>query len=346
MSNSPAQLHTPLWHGRLARVSDAELKRIADTRCPLSSTSPTWAGRPCHKEARARRGFTFTEILFAVLILGIGFILVAAIFPVALKQTQATSEETAAATIAKGGVAYLEKYPTQSYWYAPTGATAPDAFVHPIGPANVPGEPIPTNTTLWGLLGSNFILPSDPRYAWVPMYRQIPNQVAGQSYVQLIVIGVQARNRGIYDSADLATRADGSATLQARPLTATFTANSTGGTVAFTAIASEPNNIQCLSDGAFVVVANDSTGVTNGWVYRLGTGMGNNTWGLAPGNDLPNTNPAPPVPGGGNAVTVLVVGSGYPDATTGNPTPPTPPTPWYSGPCQDVAVYTTFLTVH
>ena len=142
---------------------------------------------------RTRRGFTFTEILFAVLILGIGFILVAAIFPVALRQTQVTSEETVAATIGKGGVSYLAKYNTQSYWSAT--AAAADGLVHPIGPTAVASEPIPTNTTLWPLISGNLILPSDPRYAWIPMYRQAPNQ----SYVQVILIGVQTRNRSFYD---------------------------------------------------------------------------------------------------------------------------------------------------
>lgn len=271
-----------------------------------------------------------------MLILGIGFILVAAIFPVALKQTQATSEETAVSTIAKGGVAYLEKYTTQSYWYAPAAATAPDAFVHPIGPTNVPGELIPTNTTLWGLLGSNFILPSDSRYAWVPMYRQIPNTVAGQAYVQLIVIGVQARNRGTYDSNDLATRADGMATLEARPVT-WVKCNPNLQHVTLAAAASGVDNTGCLSDGAFLVVADDKNGgATNGWVYRLGTNFAGLTWNLAPGNDIAN-NIYPQI-----GSTVLVVGSGYPDALPASTITPGSP----NGPCQDVAVYTTFLTVH
>ena len=45
----------------------------------------------------ARRGFSFTEILFAVMILGIGFIMIAAIFPVALQQTETSQAETVGA---------------------------------------------------------------------------------------------------------------------------------------------------------------------------------------------------------------------------------------------------------
>lgn len=49
--------------------------------------------RPHRRNDRARRGFTFMEILFAVMILGIGFIMIAAMFPAALRQTQANVEE-------------------------------------------------------------------------------------------------------------------------------------------------------------------------------------------------------------------------------------------------------------
>jgi prepilin-type N-terminal cleavage/methylation domain-containing protein len=295
---------------------------------------------------RRRRGFTFTEILFAVLILGIGFILIAAIFPVAIRQTQATGEETAGATIAKGGVAYLEKYSSQSSWYPGqlTGlATTADGFVHLIGPNSAAANSATATTTnmqLWPQICGNLILPTDPRYAWVAMYRQPlstnPAAPGGLPYIQLIVIGVQARNRQLYDSNDLAMRADGLATLQARPLLATFTGGTTQ-TVALSANDPTTDYTKCVSEGSYIVVANDASGqTTNGWIYRLGTAVGPsapNTWNLAPGNDI---TPNSPVPGGNSLV--FMVGSGYVDAN--------PATTGYSGPCQDVAVYTTFMTVH
>mgnify|MGYP003884520069 CR=1 FL=1 len=40
------------------------------------------------------RGFTFTEVLFAVLLLGVGFIMLAGIFPVAIRQAQTSVEQT------------------------------------------------------------------------------------------------------------------------------------------------------------------------------------------------------------------------------------------------------------
>src|SRR3954447_1513032 len=57
---------------------------------------------------RPRRGFAFTEILFAVMILALGFIMIAAMFPVTIRQTQSTVEETSGAHLAKGAVDYLQ----------------------------------------------------------------------------------------------------------------------------------------------------------------------------------------------------------------------------------------------
>jgi type II secretory pathway pseudopilin PulG len=55
-----------------------------------------------------RRGFSFAEVMFAVVILGIGFILIAAIFPVAIQQSQATGEESNAAALAKQAAAVVQ----------------------------------------------------------------------------------------------------------------------------------------------------------------------------------------------------------------------------------------------
>ena len=51
--------------------------------------------------SRGPRAFSFAEVMFAVVILGVGFILIAAIFPVAIQQSQVTGEESNAAVIAR-----------------------------------------------------------------------------------------------------------------------------------------------------------------------------------------------------------------------------------------------------
>src|SRR5215210_7149339 len=61
------------------------------------------------RRPRFAPGFSFTEVLFAVMILGVGFIMIAAIFPVAIQQTRTTGEESNAAAIARGAVKFIEE---------------------------------------------------------------------------------------------------------------------------------------------------------------------------------------------------------------------------------------------
>lgn len=66
-----------------------------------------------HSECRTRpraarsRAFSFTEILFAVMILGIGFIMVAAMFPAAIHQTEANNQETITAAVGRDAYNYM-----------------------------------------------------------------------------------------------------------------------------------------------------------------------------------------------------------------------------------------------
>src|SRR5688572_26143973 len=78
---------------------------------PPTPTFVTATIRPgLRARGRARQGgFNFTEVLFAVMILGIGFIMVAAIFPIAIQQTKMTGEEVQASTTARGGVNVVQQ---------------------------------------------------------------------------------------------------------------------------------------------------------------------------------------------------------------------------------------------
>ena len=80
--------------------------------CDLTSASSlrlSSASKTVEPRLKPRRGFSFTEILFAVMILGIGFIMVAALFPVALQQTQSNVQETIAASIGREGASVASK---------------------------------------------------------------------------------------------------------------------------------------------------------------------------------------------------------------------------------------------
>src|SRR5688572_13634751 len=61
--------------------------------------------------AAARRGFTFIEVMFAVMILGFGVIMIAAMLPVAVRQTQNTRETNSGSAIIESGF-----HQTEAVW--------------------------------------------------------------------------------------------------------------------------------------------------------------------------------------------------------------------------------------
>ncbi len=152
-----------------------------------------------------RRGFSLTEVLFAVIILGIGFILIAAIFPVSISQSRMTVDETTGAAAARSAMAFTSRiadggdvvingplFPTTDLYVGPAqgGAaqTAVGSFSIPpnsqirVGKVLSFNDPRLSNGTpgpgpnyrdnLWNAIKGSIIQPSDNRYAWVPFYRR------------------------------------------------------------------------------------------------------------------------------------------------------------------------------
>src|SRR3954449_6305802 len=81
----------------------------------------------------ARPGFAFTEILFAVMVLALGFIMIAAMFPVTIRQTQSTMEEATAANVAKGAMDYLQGIASEDFSPIPPPPVTPKANNAKIG---------------------------------------------------------------------------------------------------------------------------------------------------------------------------------------------------------------------
>jgi prepilin-type N-terminal cleavage/methylation domain-containing protein len=296
----------------------------------------------------ARCGFTFTEILFALMILGIGFIMVAAMFPVAIRQTQLTVQETTGASVAKSGASYVARLASKFYtpanpttstpaynttYFPPTNGTVLNDVVPNsnnggiYGTAITPAIPpapaaFTANTSLWGMLMGNLILPTDQRYAFVPFYSRlnVPSAtvgVAGANYAQVTVIAVQCRNFASYTPADLRSYNGYGPNLRGRPLIATFTAGGNGpdtiyfqaDSAAGTRFVPNPDPVDytgAVGEGSYVIVADDQFTANhlpsnsgqppvtcNGYVYRVGNPLVQpngtrtlNTWELTPGNDM------------------------------------------------------------
>lgn len=264
--------------------------------------------RPASR-ASGRRGFSFTEILFAVMILGIGFIMVAAIFPVAIQQTGLTGEETVASNIAREATDAMTSINNSAY-LPPTVANPPTLAaasgqrvigqvwgLHDDRMVNwTPSVPT-ANTqrdTTWNAISGNLILPMDRRYAWVGMYKRdgtwnnTANGISPDPYAQVIFIGVQCRTRSNYDpTIDLDRDPNISppppATLEPTVLTASFRALDTSNVpvIVFDNSAGD-NRVNRVGPGAFVVISDDQLGTSNvpayhqyagqfnGHVFRLG----------------------------------------------------------------------------
>lgn len=269
-------------------------------------------------------GFNFAEVLFAVMILGIGFIMIAAIFPVALLQTKSTMEETAATSVSRGGFGYV-------------GASASNVTMPPVPATDGKVVPVKVGTPLWDAMKGNIVLPADPRYGAAVFYRRLP----GQPIAQVTVIPTFSRNQGNYQ------KANPDYAFAPQPVAIAITGNraTIGGAGAASAV-----------EGAYIIVADDgitdpptsvikNAGRINGHVFRLAAQTTGSAWDLMPGWDFPG------YPGGEElwdrgmifslpAATGYIVGRGLTDPSlapgAGNAV---------EGNAQDLAAYTTFVLI-
>jgi type II secretory pathway pseudopilin PulG len=313
-----------------------------------------------HWRTRARRGgFSFTEVMFAVIILGIGFIMLAALFPVAISQNKLTADETTAASIARTGTNFLTRIasdalmPSTVLIEAPPAATAGTPPTVSDGTSvTVPGKVLSfrdprmsatLRTNLWNAVRGDLILSSDPRYAWIPLYRRdrtytnpagaAPTVGSDAPYAQVFVIGVQVRSGNRYDSAHVADTGDPQ--LVPRLMQATLTDGGAGipDTIRFT----DPHGsdeLGTVGPGMYVVISNDrGNGAANGRIYRVGNPTNNNAneYELMPGGDMASS--------GENLTDVDVLVVGRQQTTPGTAGA-------YEGNVQDIAIYTTFVPVN
>ena len=170
---------------------------------------PTTAPRPAGRRAA---GFTFIEVMFAVLILGFGVIMIAAMLPVAVRETSRTRETAAGNGTVESGFHVVEatweasseadQYPLFPYAgkLPPTDVSASPilprvvtfpayewATNFPVNAASTPNQPT-TIALFLESLGSR-VASSDPSSAWIPFYTR-----GGSGPPQLAVVGVRVRN--------------------------------------------------------------------------------------------------------------------------------------------------------
>jgi len=212
------------------------------------------------------------------MILGIGFIMIAGIFPVAISQTASSQEETAGAASVRGAVAVVSGLPNIASVIPSNGIVVrlEDAT------ATTPG--------LWSQMKGNQIL-QDPRYGWVTLLRRMPQDYRLQpaQVAQLIVIPVKVRNRSNFDPNSLfdlkQTNAAGpTAFANLMPLAVKVTLQNGVGTGGGDRITiNSGTGAGAAVPGAVIVI---STGNTAGRIYRIGASTAAGQFDLLPGNDI------------------------------------------------------------
>lgn len=222
-----------------------------------------------------RRGFSFTEVMFAVIILGIGFIMVAGIFPVSLQQARLTSEETTGAVVARAGLNSIKDLFTNAGTNTALPATG---LVPEVRPLTV------LTTQTWDAVRGNAIYSSDPRFAWMLAYRRMGDPNNPQTWApsaQVFIFPVYNRNEiGQFTIDDTRKQISNSQTPNLVPKfieiqIANDVPEAAGvdiiGIAPYTGPYTAPNAIDAAAEGAYVVISNDRMdGRLNGRIYRLG----------------------------------------------------------------------------
>lgn len=153
---------------------------------PMTPNNP---GRRAH-----RGGFTFIEVMFAVIVLGVGVVMIATMLPVAIKTAQDTRESAAGTAAIESGFHLIEQS------YAENGNTSlpetTNGGMFPNGrvwtypsvdnPALAPAFPIPP---FYQTIG-NRVNSADPTFMWIPFY----SRSDAVSPPQVAFVGVRARN--------------------------------------------------------------------------------------------------------------------------------------------------------
>lgn len=278
------------------------------------------------KQLTCRHGFSFVEVLFAIAVLGIGFIMIAAIFPVTIRQTQSTMDDSVAAGVARAALVYLQESASELTMPPTAGAVS---IIDPS--AGLSRRPV----------NGDSIQSINPRYAWSAMY----SRKEGDRFARVFILCVRVRNRSSYVPADLQTSADDTTGLPPNLVPRSVKVSlekgpsGQGGRLRFAGsdsgavLGAAGDTNDAAAPGAYIVIANDGVeGRQNGRIYQLGATVdGQGTWDLAPGGDMADASENL------DQAQAMMIGRGYVD--------PARPADGFAGPAQDVAIYVAFVHV-
>jgi type II secretory pathway pseudopilin PulG len=135
--------------------------------------------------ARHRRaGFTFIEVLFAVILLGIGFIMIAGIFPTAIQQTAVVSDETQGSLICRGALRRIQEVAETRGNLLSNGSALFPQTVYSAGSSSAVPRMCAFSPNLSNAIGADAFFTGDRQYAWVGFYsRNSATDPMAQVYV-------------------------------------------------------------------------------------------------------------------------------------------------------------------
>ncbi len=254
--------------------------------------------------------------MFAVVILGIGFVMVAAVFPVAVEQTRATSDEATASALARDVTHTIVSYIKASDFS--------DASQNGITQAFSP------NGALLQQISGNLISATNPRFACVPFYC-----TSNDGTLRLTLLIVRRWLRDSYTQADLASERD----LSPRGIAIDSIVPQASGSSTIQLHKDPLGFYQSAAPGGFVIINNFGDN-SSGRAFQIAAKQSESTdavvWTLSTANGL---QPGESYNSANGPITGYIIGRDFTnpsaDAGPGNP---------YFGPAQDVSVYTTFIT--
>ena len=208
----------------LARLDNTALLVGGCSRSPFQMQIQRRTGTfALHNNQNLRRyfctGFTFLEVLFAVMILGIGFIMAAAMFPATVRQTQSNVEDQASTAVVHYATRTLNSLandaantPTadsllSNNMIANQGDKIGRPIVYSFNDPRLPNSypvtiPLLSAGVRWKAVCGNFILPTDSRFGWAGMYSRDwvsdpidPNNNHFAQAATLYIVPVRSRNK-------------------------------------------------------------------------------------------------------------------------------------------------------
>lgn len=305
------------------------------------------------------------------MVLGLGFIMIAAMFPVTISQTQATVQETNGAGLARGGFEAVANSSQLGKLLATAGGnfSASQCPVVPIAKKiPITGTNYPEPEDVWKDLAANFINSQNPRFGWTALYRRASND----DIAQVFIIATQCRTRSAYDAGKDILRpgtppsANIEANLEPRLVGLTsLLKQADGSTELYIQKPPAPAGLRVegiVAEGAYLIIADvQASGPgdasrppveLNGRIFQLGPRINFNTGPTTPmvfkaqaGTELSVKEKGFGTVPSNKPVLAYIVGRGYSDAYLSQTSPQPPIDTDFEGVAQDIGIYVGYVKI-